>query len=218
MKTTLTILSALVLFSCATPTRITGSWKNPEIGSRTIHHVYVAALTSNTIARSVAETEVAAALEKHGVRVTKSMSQFPPGNLKDTLSLQKVMDSVHRYDADAILTLTLIRKKSEMRYVPGSYNYYPVARYNFYGRFSGYYNYWYPYMYDPGYYVEDEIYFIESNLYDVKTDELIWSAQSKTYNPSGFHPFSKEFAETLAKQLQKDGLVPQQNGVMPAKK
>ncbi len=211
-------LFSAILLTCATPTRITGSWKNPAHSSKVIRHVYVAALTNNTVARTVAETEMAAALEKYGVKVTKSLTAFPPGNQKDSVTLEKVMSYVRNDNTDAILTITLIRQKSEVRYVPGSYGYDPAIRYYYYGRFAGYYSYWYPYMYDPGYYTEDEVYFIESNLYDVSTDELVWSAQSKTYNPSGFHPFSKEFAETISARLKKDGLIAAKMEASNAKK
>jgi hypothetical protein len=51
--------------------------------------------------------------------------------------------------------------------------------------FYGYYNYWSPTLYSPGYYTTDKTYFIEANAYDMETQKIIWSVQSKAENPSG---------------------------------
>lgn len=65
-------------------------------------------------------------------------------------------------------------------------------------------------MYDPGYYVTDKTYFIETNLYSTNTDRLIWSAQSETVNPSSIDAFAKEYPEVLLERMVKDGLLVQQ--------
>ena len=50
--------------------------------------------------------------------------------------------------------------------------------------FYGYYNYWSPTLYDPGYYNTDHTYFVEANAFDVETQAIIWSVQVKAMNPS----------------------------------
>ena len=48
---------------------------------------------------------------------------------------------------------------------------------------------------------------METNIYDAETEELLWSAQSETYNPSDFENFVKGYVNTLFKQLEKDGII-----------
>jgi hypothetical protein len=79
--------------------------------------------------------------------------------------------------------------------------------FRWYGGFYTYYNYWYPYLYDPGYYVTDKTYFLETNLYDVNTEELIWSAQSQTVNPASIDEFAKEYPKKLVARMESDGLL-----------
>jgi len=62
-------------------------------------------------------------------------------------------------------------------------------------------------MYDPGYYTTDKNYYLEANLYDAATEELVWSSQSETTNPSSIETFSRSFSTTVINQLIKDGLL-----------
>ena len=64
-----------------------------------------------------------------------------------------------------------------------------------------------PFMYDPGYYVEDQTYFIESNLYDVETGDIVWSVQSEAFNPSKLETLARNYADLLVSQLRKEGVI-----------
>ena len=63
---------------------------------------------------------------------------------------------------------------------------------------------WQPTLYSPGYWTTDKTYFIEANAYDVETQALIWSVQSKADNPSGIEKSSKEYTEMLFAQFDKE--------------
>jgi len=78
----------------------------------------------------------------------------------------------------------------------------PYPGYGMY--FWGFYSYWYPFFYDQGYYVTDRYYFMEGNLFDTKTESLIWSVQTKTINPSSIEDFSKTLIQTLLEKAMKD--------------
>jgi|GEM_PF-83169 len=200
----------IILFiSCGPSTVITGSWKNPELVSKKYSRILVAALTSNTIAKETVENEMALALGKD-VSVLKSISEFPPDMHNTDSDKDTIFNRVKNKNIDAILTISLITKETDSRYIPGLYPYNPIVGYNYYENFWGYYNYWYPYYYSPGYYIQDKIYYIETNLYDAHTEKLVWSAQSKTYNPAGLENFSKEFATLIVEKMKKDGILNQE--------
>jgi hypothetical protein len=48
------------------------------------------------------------------------------------------------------------------------------------------------------------MYYLESNLYDVSSEQLVWSVQSETINPSSLADFSKSYTKALVKALEKD--------------
>jgi len=195
------------LLGCAPATRITGSWKNPKPAAKEYRTVFVAALTGNTIAKSTVEKNMAEALTNAGVSVIKSIDEFPPSYSKDSIPKAELMTKVKSGGAQAILTISLLKKETEERFVSGlDYSYAPMARFGYYGNFWGYYNHWYPYVYAPGYYREDEVHYLETNLYDAETEALLWSAQSETYAYSGFNAVSKEFAKIIVDKMKTDGI------------
>jgi hypothetical protein len=51
------------------------------------------------------------------------------------------------------------------------------------------------------------VYYLETNLYDAKTEELIWAAQSETYDPSNINSFIKGYVKSTLERMQKDGLI-----------
>jgi hypothetical protein len=197
----------ILLVGCSPSTKITGTWKNPEQPIRNYHAIFVAALTGNTIAKSTLEKEVEGALMKRGIVVTKSMDEFPPNFEHDSLPRAELMKRVKVKGSEAILTLSIHKRETESRYLGGPYT--PMM-WGYYGNFWGYYNYWYPYSYSPGYYSREYIYYLEANLYNSITEELVWSAQSKTYSYDGLAPFAKEFASLMVSQMKKDGII---NGI-----
>jgi hypothetical protein len=198
----------LFLISCKSATEITGSWKNTNKATGDINFILVTALTERVNVRQMVENELSTALEKKGCKTIKSIDVLPPtfaeGEKPDKIEL---FSKINQTGANAILTVALIDKENETRYIPGNNNYAPLPRYGYYGTFWGYYNTWFPSLYSPGYYVEDKVYFIETNLYDAKTEELLWSAQSETYNPSTLAAFSKDFANVVVTKMKNDGVL-----------
>jgi hypothetical protein len=202
------VLIIAVLFDCcSSSTVITASWKNPEQSYHKYNHVLVAALTSNTTAKLTVENEMASILGAN-INVVKSIDEFPANMTNSDSDEVVIMNKVKNKNINAILTVSLIDKETQSRYIPDSrYGYDPMGGFGYYGNFWGYYNYWYPYAYAPGYYIQDKIYFIETNLYDVSTEKLVWSAQSKTYDPTDLKTFSKDFAATIVAKMKKDGVL-----------
>lgn len=195
------------IMSCSPSTQLTGSWKSPEATQKHYGKVIVAALTDNVRARQTVENDLQAQLAERGISATKSIDIFPPALMRDSGSnadglLQKIQGDGY----DAILTAALVDEETETRYVPGNQGYAPM-RFGWYGSFRGYYANWAPTFYDPGYYREDKVYFLESNLYDAENDRLLWSAQSRSYNPGNLERFSRKFAELTVTTMREQDLI-----------
>jgi hypothetical protein len=208
------IISALfgamfLLGACGTTVNMTGTWKAPEAPAAGYHNIVVAALTANVGAQQVVEAKIAEALQKRGVVAGRSQDVFPPKFNPQTdadkaAAAQKLKDAGYT----AVLTVSLVDRESQTRYVPGTMSYAPYPAYGWYGRFWGYYGYMYGAVYSPGYYTTDKTYFLESNLYDLSQDgKLVWSGQSETYNPNSLESFAKSFAVKVSTALNNAGLL-----------
>lgn len=198
----------VLLWACTPTTRITGTWKAPDAASKNYNRIVVAALTDNIRARETVENDMQAQFRARGVEVTRSMDLFPPtASGKGGPDVDLLLDKLKTENYDGIMTIALIDEKTETRYVPGTYGYAPITRFGWYGRFRGYYTYWYPTLYDPGYYTEEKIYFLETNLYDENTENLVWSAQSRSYSPASLRNASEKLAEITVGRLAQDGLI-----------
>lgn len=207
MKKTVYFMSALfvILFvSCGPSQKVTSSWKNPQVTTTPQYKkIFIMALVPNQNYRSIIEQDLAAAAQSHRFQTISSMDIIPSTfTAHNGITKEEILQRVRAAGADAILTTALVDKTSETRYVPGTTTYTP---YMGYGGFGGYYGYAYGSMYStPGYYTEDKTYFMEARLFDVASENMIWSAQSEAYNPSKIEKFSKEYTDLLVERMQRD--------------
>ncbi|OKL42238.1 hypothetical protein A3841_09265 [Pontibacter flavimaris] len=198
----------LAVWGCTPTTRITGTWKNPEISAQKYSKVMVVALSDNVRARQTVETDMKAQLQQRGLDAARSLDMFPPTmSEKGGPDVNQILAKAREQGYDAILTVALLDQETETRYVPGAYGYTPITRFGWYGRFRGYYTYWYPTVYDPGYYTEEKTYFLETNLYDVKTEQLQWSAQTESHSPASLRKASITLAELTVNSMVQEGLL-----------
>ena len=203
MKKIFSIL--LFLAACAPATMITGTWKNPQVPPGNYHNILVAALTSRAVAKNTVEGDLVTMLKNYHVTASKSIDLFPPNLTGSDSDRSVLLDKIKGRNIDAILTVSLLKRETESRYT-GSPAPYDPFRYSYYRNFWGYYSYWYPAMYDPAY-DSEQVYYIETNLYDAATEELKWSAQSKTYDILNLATFSRDFSKSIVDQMVKDGVL-----------
>lgn len=207
----ITFTLTFLLFACGSSTNITGVWRNPQIIAQTYSNICVAAITESNSNKLIVEQAMSNRLKEKGVQSRQMNQVFPYKFSGAQQEKDLILEKVRVQQSDGILTFALIKQKEETRYVPGSATYAPPMNYGYYGTFGGYYGAYGPRMYEPGYYVQDDIYFIETNLYDVATEKLVWSVQSKTYNPANIQQFADDFTAAITRELIKSKIiVPQQ--------
>lgn len=203
------ILVIGLFVSCSPSTRITGSWIDPQTKGkpRSGKSVFIATLSKNIEVRNVIEDALARAAEARGIPALKSTAYFTPDFYQQTTSAQTLLSKIKNTGAGSVLTVALIDQASDTRFVPGRTAYAPFATYSWYGGFYSYYNYWQRAFYEPGYYVTDKTYFLETNLYDLQSGKLVWSAQSESVNPGTVENFARVYPEILIKRMISDGLL-----------
>lgn len=204
MKKVFVIVIAVLFYACSPTTMITGTWKSPT-ATKPYENILVAALTSHAVAKATIETDMVNLLSRYDIKASKSIDLFPPDISSSDSDRQRLMHKVHGKGIDAILTISILKKETESRY-DNTLGPYDPYRYEYYGSFWGYYSFWYPYSYNPDYYTA-RIYYIETNLYNAKTEKLEWSAQSRTYDFQDLSTFSKEFAKSIVDRLAQDNII-----------
>ena len=196
-----------VLASCSPSTKIIGSWSSPDKPAASYSKLLVTGLTSNIVNRQAFEEELTATLNEDGFNAASSLTLIPLGQAETEAGMAKALETIRGAGFDGILTVALLDQTSETRYVQGTTTYAPMGYGGYYGRYSGYYGYYGGMTSSPGYYTTDKSYYIEVNLYDAKTEGLVWSSQSETTNPSNLEAFAHTFAGVVVDQMIKDGII-----------
>jgi hypothetical protein len=209
-----------ILISCGPPSKIktTAAWVNKEkIPAEPIKSVFVIAFTDNPEVRVHLEDDIAAAAEKKGLKVYKSLEVIGPVELKYIAPVRDVfVKKLQDLKCETVFTVALVDQKSETHYTPPSdapgvytpYSYAPYVQYSGYGAaspyggFGGYYGFAIGNLSEPGYYTTNNKYFLEAKLFDLNSDELLMSIQSMAQNPAIIQKSSKKYVETLVQTIR----------------
>lgn len=196
-KLFIAIAAVSLITGCEPSTKVTKSWRDPAvtIEQGTYKKVLVVALLKDESSRRIVEDALVKKLDGRGIAsYTQSFSTNKDG---DAVEKQLKQEG---YDGAIVLRLVDIEK--ETSYVPGTTTY-PT----YYGRFGGYYGGAYGGYGSPGYYQEDKIYTIETNVYSLNSDKLVWSGTTATTNPGKMNKVIEDIATALTDQMVADGFL-----------
>jgi hypothetical protein len=101
---------------------------------------------------------------------------------------------------DGVVTTRLIQSEKQITQVP-------VAFATLYPRFWSYYGYAWPMVYNPGYWRTDTIVQVETKVYALTDDKLIWAGLSETFNPRDAQALVRSVAQAVANDFKKQGLI-----------
>lgn len=203
-------LISLYIVSCGPSHKITSSWVNPNFDrSKKYSKVFILVLNQNQSTKNILETDLAKAAQEKGFAVIKSSEYFTPSFGREELpGHDEIMSRVKQLGCDGILTVRLVDKQKEQRYVPGVNN--NMMMMGGMGMrpgmgFGGFHGGMGMMMYQPGYYTTDKTYFYEATIFDSATEDMIWMTQSEATNPpSSIAKFSKEYSKILADRIKRD--------------
>lgn len=203
-------MTVAVLSSCGSNTSIVSSWRDPQTTVTQEHFkkVLVVALVKDEASRRTAENRIAA-----GNPIFKTSYQY----LNETtsqLTKEQKLKILQDENFDGVITMRLVSKEKETNYVPGTYTgmYYG----GFDGLYSGVYGYgfgnWYgmysPHFYDPGYYQETTAYMVETSIFSLKDNKLIWTGTTKSDYVTDLGQTVDAIMQTVVKEMKKDGSLP----------
>jgi hypothetical protein len=198
------IVKGLLIFTIAisscTSTKISSSWREPnkEVAVSALNKVLVVALFKDETSRHKAEDQMAGYLNGKGI-----VSYGYLDNNFDKKNEDALREKIKKDGFDGAITMRLVDVDKEKIYTPGNTSLYP----SYYRNFSGYYYRSYSYFSNPGYYSTTRTYTIETNVYSIKEDKIIWSALTKTTDPDGVQKMTEEVSEVVYKKMLKEGFI-----------
>jgi len=210
------LLAGLFLFTSCTSSRITSSWKSPDLQQKKYKKILVLGLLKemDRPLRENMEEHIIGDLKNLGYDAVCSCTEYDPkafNNMKEQEAIQKL----NAGGIDAVLTVVLLDKTKERYYVSGRVNYTP---YNIYNRhWWGYYSTIYGRIYEPGYYETSTKYFWESNFYDLETKQLLYSVQTESFDPGSTQSLAHEYGNLIVNSMVKNQVLVDQTKVVALK-
>ncbi len=173
---TFALAAGLAALSCSgASTTLVGTWRDPAYQARPVRSVLILAVTSDATRRMVFETAFQNKFKAYGIQPFPGSALFPVDSLPTRDDIVRV---VRERNIDLVLVGRLVNVKTETAYVPPTTMMYAPPP-GYYGMYP-YYSYGYGVAYSPGYVAEWTTIQIETNVYSVATEKLVWSAVSKT--------------------------------------
>ena len=201
------------LASCGSNTAIVNSWRDPDNSNlnEQFKKVLVVALVKDEATRRTTENRLVSRNP-----IFHSSYQYLNGtDLK--LTQEQKMKILKDENFDGVVTMRLVDTKKETSYVPGTNTSMYYGGYGgmyggygggIYGGFGGWYNSYSSMYYDPGYYQETTYYMVETNIFSLKQDKLIWTGTTKSSNVIDLGTTIDEIAEAVKAQMKLDGSIP----------
>jgi hypothetical protein len=191
------IAAALLGLTACTGTTLKDSWLDPSVTSaHRFKKVAVAVLSRDQTIRRVAEDTLVARITRSEAVPSYRLVPESEGN-----NVDRVKARLQDAGVDGVVVMRLMGVDKETTWVPGSY---PTPYYGF----RGYYGWAHPMAYSPGYLQTDTIVQMETNVYSLADDKLVYAARSETFNPVNTAGLVGEIADAIARDLKKRGVLP----------
>jgi hypothetical protein len=173
-----------LIVSCA-GTELTHKQTNEAYKGKPVSNILVIAITGNEHNRRSFEREFVAQLKSAGVEAISSEDAIPmPPDLE--LKKETILNAVNQFENDAVIITHLIDKEEKEVNTRGGQS------------VKGYYGF---------YHRRYSSLRLETNLYDVKTEKLIWSGQSKTWSRDSKNQIINDVIKVVINDLQNNKLI-----------
>jgi len=178
----------LLAASCAS-TSIVSEWRDPSATTAHFGRVLVVAPSRDVAVRRSAEDELVQRIGPD--RAAASYTVLADNELTDRARLkQRAME----LGFDGLLVFRIARVQREATWVPGTYwgPYYAIGGWP---------------VWDPGYVATNTVVSVETDVYNVLDDRLIWASRSRTYDPRSMRQLVDDVTTAVSKRMRKEGLL-----------
>lgn len=202
-KINTTLFTAVLVFTvvaCAgSNTKMIQTHVEEKHVGKPIKDVLIIAIVDDQEIRTIFEKHFMDWLNAKGVDAITSTDVLS-ANADTKLQKEAIIEVVDKYENDTILITHLLGKEETevfSRDMP-----------QYHRSYYGFYNYGWGYVTWPTIYDEKVKFSLETRLYDVKTESLIWLGESQTTNPKTPGQAVGQVVDVVIKDLEKNGLLP----------
>jgi len=195
--TTLLAVAAVTVLSAAP--KFTSTWRSPDAGSVSFAGKKVAALviTQDDSLRIAGEEALAAELAARGLQSVATYRIAPKEELQ---SGDRAKGWFEKAGVEGVVAMRPVANEQRTTYNPG------VWMSPAYSTLWGYYGYGWGGAYVPGYTERNTFITVETTIYSVPRNQLLWAAVSETRDPKTLRRFVEDLVKESVKELQKQGL------------
>jgi hypothetical protein len=195
-KAVLAATAAVTLAACAT-TSLQSTWKDPAAAPLNLKGKKVVALVviDEEALRYTAEDEAAREITAHGGGGVPAYTLLPQAQIRNKERARAI------FEKEGIEAVVVVRPVAKEKELSGSFWSNP-----------GYSSFWGPGFWGgaaggDGYLRTDTILIVETLVYSLHQNKLVWASQSKTINPTQAGSFMRELSKTLGTEMEKQGLL-----------
>jgi len=205
------MLIGLLAVACSSTT-MSSSWSDPSYKGQ-IKNVFIIGIAKNELNQRMFEGTFGNQLNSEGV---KTVSSYKSISSTEKVDRETIIQAMTANGCDSVLLTKLIGQRRENVNNPGrasgyssEYGYANRGGRGNYGSggWGKYYNRNYDVVYSPPTTTEFVTLTVESVLYDLKTEEMIWSAQFETVLEDNIEQMMQAFTKNVTKDLKEKGLI-----------
>lgn len=195
----LTVAAIAASLACSTTT-FDSTWKDPEARPIRLTGQKVAAvfIGRNSAVRRRAEDAMAREITARGARGVPSYTVVSDEQVRDQDAAKGIFE---RQGFAGAIVMRVTGRETEYHHEPA---FYAGPRYRHF--WGGYWGWGWGSVYEPGYLVADRVVSVETLVYSLEQDKLVWAAHSRTVDPQRISDFIAELASAVSKQMARDGV------------
>jgi hypothetical protein len=172
-----------------------------EKAGTSYRHFLVIGISEEDHNRRLFEEHFANELKAAGAEASVSFTLLPDAA---DINRETGAAAIKGKDIDAVIVTHLVAVEEKTVY-RDNMEYRPT--YSHYNGLYDYYPYVRGYVHQPGYYTTHEIVKLETSLYEVKSEQLVWSAQSQTFAPETAVEVIEDLVKVVIRDLKEKGLI-----------
>jgi len=198
--------AGLVAAPAYAKTKFKTAWKSSEATQITLEpgdKVLAMVISAHDDSRNGAEAALAAELKKRGVEAIPAYTVIPKSVIQDE---DKARPYVEKTGCKYAVIMRVVSQEKDIKGSGPMYTAVYTGPY-YGGLYGGYWGFGWGMAYSAGNMQIDTKVSVETLVYDLGTDKLIWAGMSETVNPSTALKFIKELVNEVGKEMRKQGLV-----------
>ncbi len=195
--------AATLMLTACTTTTFSSTWKAPDAqavdpAGKKVAAVY---MSSDESSRRAAEDVLARKLTEHGAQGVPSYTLVDTSVASDVERTKKQLAAA---GVDGVVTMRVLGEKERTRV---TYDSPPWGYAPYYRHFSSYWGFGWGAPYSPGEVTTTTELRIETLVYSLTRDELLWAGTSRTTDPGKISTLIDEVADAAAKEMTRQGVL-----------